>query len=61
MPRYRIGRDYDSSGVTDEKVIEADTQEEAEEMALEYALEPLEAWADLVEDTLRKEEDDNGE
>ena len=55
MPRYRIGRDYDSSGVVEEKVIEADSLDEADMLALEWALENVESWAEEIDG------DDDGE
>jgi len=51
MPKFKIGREYcDVAGHTVEEVVECDSQEEADEIAREQALENVSYWARQIED-----------
>ena len=46
MPTYKIGRSYGYSGTTSYDFVEADSIEEAKEMAWEFAVERVDSWAE---------------
>ncbi|MDE4176337.1 hypothetical protein PXK01_19450 [Phaeobacter sp. PT47_59] len=50
MPKFIIGRSYGYAGTSSEDEIEADSLEDAENMAWEFALENVESWAKEAED-----------
>lgn len=50
MPRYKIGWDAGYAGGPEEEIIEADSLEEAEEIAWQEALNHISAWAEEIED-----------
>ena len=49
MPKFKIYRSFGYSGTRSCMTIEAETLEEAQEEAWEYALEKVDSWAELVE------------
>lgn len=50
MPKFRIGRSFGYVGTSSEDIIEADSLEDAEEMAWEFAIEKVDCWAEEVSD-----------
>lgn len=52
--KYKIGGSYGYAGTNWEDEIEADSQEEAEDIAREQALERVEWWAQPVEKAVER-------
>jgi hypothetical protein len=50
MPKFHIGCSFNFAGDEQRDIIEADSQEDAEARAWEWALERASAWAEPVED-----------
>jgi hypothetical protein len=50
MTKYRIGRSYNQVNSEEEIVVEAASQEQAEEMAWEWAMEAVSSWASPLEE-----------
>lgn len=50
MAKYRIGCSFGLAGDTQDDVIEAESLDEAEDIAWQWALERVSSWAELVED-----------
>jgi hypothetical protein len=51
MPKYHIGRAYGYAGTEETDVIEADSLDEAQEIASEWAMERVDSWAELVDES----------
>ena len=51
MAKFKICRSFGYSGTRSCMTIEAETLEEAQDEAWEYALEKVESWAELIEGT----------
>lgn len=49
MPRYKIGWDMGYAGCSETEIIEADSLEEAEEVAWAEAIDRISTWADEIE------------
>jgi len=50
MTKYRIGRSFNIANSEEEIVVEAASQEEAEEMAWDWAMEAVSSWASPLEE-----------
>ena len=50
MAKYRIGRSYNQVNSEEEIVLEASSQEAAEEMAWDWAMEAVSSWASPLEE-----------
>ncbi len=50
MTKFKIGRSFGYVGTEDYDIISAETLEEAEQQAWEWALDMVESWAEVVEE-----------
>lgn len=48
MPYFRIGRNYGYAGTESYDLIEASSQEEAEEIAWDDAIQQVDTWAEEI-------------
>ena len=50
MPKYKIHRSYGYAGTSDYDVVDAESQEDAEDYAKDFAFERVEYWAEEISD-----------
>lgn len=51
MKKFRIGRSFGYAGDNDFDIIEAESLEEAEDIAWDWALERVSSWAEEIEES----------